>query len=96
MNKNRNSILVWKEPFLLWAILGGSALLLLVIFFDGLKDMVGIWEHKEEYGHGFLLPVISILLILQNKDKLERIQFTGSWLGMLVVLFGVLLFLRVR
>jgi len=49
-------------------------------------------EGKEEYGHGFLIPVISIMLVLQNKDKLERIKFTGSWPGVLFVVIGILLF----
>jgi len=92
MIDNGNIKSVWKESHLFWGVLGFSFLLLFVIFFDGLKDMARVWEVKEEYGHGFILPVITILLILQNKDKLEQIQFTGSWPGVLISIIGLFLF----
>jgi len=38
-----------------------------------------------------MIPVITLFLIWQRKDKLERLPFTGSWLGMLVLAGGVLI-----
>jgi len=92
MSENGNIKLVWKESPLFWGALAVSFAIMVFIFFDGLEKMVAVWESKEEYGHGFLLPVISIMLILQNKDKLERVQFTGSWLGVFLVVIGIILF----
>lgn len=80
---------VWKDPVNVWAMLLGMAALLGFIFFDGLKFMVMWWE-RPEYSHGYLIPFISAFLIWQSRDKLELMQYEGSWAGMLIVLAGVL------
>lgn len=75
-----------------WASLAAVAALVTIIFFDGLAELVHIWSGREEYSHGFLIPVISAFLIWQQKDKLQHIPFAGSWLGIVVVLLGIALF----
>ena len=50
--------------------------------------MINTWSEKEEYSHGFLLPVVAAYLIWQKRDRLELIKFDGSWLGVLIVIFG--------
>ena len=79
---------VWKETPVLWAGIAVTFLLLGFIFFDGLSFMVGLWNEREEYGHGFIIPFITLFLIWQKKDQLEKIQFNGSWLGLSGVLLG--------
>ncbi len=59
--------------------------------FSGLENMVQRWNNSEEYGYGYMIPVITIFLIWQRKDKLEQIPFTGSWTGVLLLLAGVLI-----
>jgi exosortase D (VPLPA-CTERM-specific) len=54
--------------------------------------MWGWWLDAPEYSHGLLIPPIALFLLWQQKDRLERISFTGSWWGVaLVVLGGALL-----
>ena len=50
--------------------------------------MWGWWLDSPEYSHGILIPPIALFLIWQRKDRLERVSFTGSWWGVLLVLMG--------
>lgn len=92
MNTVRDDLQVWKESPLVW---GGLALALglsILVFYEGLAFMVKWWE-REEYSHGYLIPFITLFLIWQQKDRLERIPFEGSWAGVAVVAFGLFVFL---
>ncbi|NOX09300.1 MAG: VPLPA-CTERM-specific exosortase XrtD [Gammaproteobacteria bacterium] len=86
------SQLVWRESPLFWALLVLSGLLMVVIYYDGLESMVTTWENQEEYGHGFIIPFITLFLIWQKSDQLEAIEFQPSWFGVGVVAFGLVLF----
>jgi exosortase D (VPLPA-CTERM-specific) len=71
-------------------ILAGSIIFALSIclFWDGLSRMWGWWVDSPEYSHGILIPPIAIFLVWQQKDRLERIPFLGSWWGVGLVLLG--------
>ncbi|MHB8533833.1 MAG: VPLPA-CTERM-specific exosortase XrtD [Sulfuricaulis sp.] len=81
---------VWKEPFRVWLVLLVIAALMGFAFYDGLKVTVEAWS-QPEYSHGYLIPFIVIFLIWQRKDRLEQVPFVGSWIGILVMVLGVLL-----
>lgn len=86
-------ILVWRETPWIWILLVLAMSLLAVSVFDGLHAMVVIWDTKEEYSYGYLIPFISIFLIWQRKNELQRIPFSGSWAGVAVTSVGALVFL---
>lgn len=81
----------WKDPLKLWVLLGVLLVLVYFIYLDGINEMVGSWS-REEYSHGFMIPIITIFLIWQRKNILSKIEYEGSWAGVLLVLFGILLF----
>ena len=83
---------VLKESMVFWLALVIASALLGFIYFDGLQLMVKWWGEREEYGHGFLIPVIAAFLIWQKSDKLEQIKFNGSWLGVALTVFGLFLY----
>lgn len=83
--------IVWREGKILWAIILGAVVLLGVVFVDAIKEMVQVWETREEYSYGYMIPFITLFLIWQRKDKLEQVPFNGSWAGIFIVVFGVLL-----
>lgn len=86
-------IFVWRQSAVMWTLSGLLAIVLIfVVFVDGLKEMVRVWGAKEEYSYGYLIPLITIFLIWQKKDVLERLPFKGSWLGVSLLVFGLLLF----
>ncbi len=66
------------------------ALALGVMFSDGLNYMLKNWE-KEEYSHGYLIPVISFWFIWSNKEQLSTYLGRGSWLGLVLLILGFVL-----
>ena len=84
--------IVWKERVTLWGLTALTCILLVFIYYDGLSFMVKWWGDREEYGHGYLIPVITAFLIWQKKDQLENTEFHGSWVGVSIVVFGLILF----
>ena len=83
---------VWKESVIYMLLLGLSIFGLIIVYYDSLSYMVEMWDKREEYGHGYIIPAITAFLIWQKKDLLENIEFTGSWTGALILLIGVILF----
>ena len=82
----------WKSPVHLWLILLLAAAAGIFIFYDGLKYMVSYWSNREEYSHGFLIPLITIYLIWQRTDLLRKMPFENAWPGVLVTAFGLFLY----
>ena len=89
VNKGQN---IWKESPALWGILTLVSLVLIFVYYDGLKEMVTWWNERPEYGHGFMIPFITAFFIWQKKDQLEQLEFNGSWLGVVLVVVGLLFF----
>ena len=78
---------------LIWALIafGLIFVLLLYVFQDGLEYMVAKWE-QEEYSHGYMIPLVALLLIAQRAPVLQQEEFKGSWLGTWLFLAGFCLF----
>jgi exosortase D (VPLPA-CTERM-specific) len=93
MTSNANPTMIWKEPLAWWISLVGLGAVVIFVFFDGLKELLRVWEHKEEYSYGYMIPVITAFLIWQRKDQLERMAFTGSWAGVALMFIGLCVFL---
>jgi len=85
----------------LWQTLspfGWQGLLLVVVlallYAPVIKLLVWQWYNDPDYGHGFLVPVLSAYLIWARRDKLRHIARKPSAWGMVVVLGSLgLLFL---
>ncbi|MCG3110228.1 MAG: VPLPA-CTERM-specific exosortase XrtD [Candidatus Manganitrophus sp. SB1] len=65
------------------------ALLLGIIYSNGIAYMVHKWYADENYGHGFFVPLISLYLIWQQRHRLREKRLQGSWWGVPVLLIGV-------
>ncbi len=87
-----SAVTVWKIPGRLWVVLLVVAGFGIAIFYDSLAAMVNHWDSSKEYGYGYFIPVISCFLVWQQKDKLERIRFNGSWTGLFFLVIGLVLF----
>lgn len=84
---------VWKEPLWLWTVWGVLLPVLFLPFQEGLTYMYDTWMGKDEYSHAPIIPLISLFLIWQRKDTLEKIQFNGSLVGLMVVIAGAAIYL---
>jgi len=90
MDKDKENIVdIWRNSMLSSFVILICIGFLGYISFAGLTTMVGTWESREEYSHGYLLPFIAAFLIWQRKDLIERMSFSGSWKGVLLVIIGV-------
>jgi exosortase D (VPLPA-CTERM-specific) len=74
---------------LFWGGLVLPAVLLGIIYSNGIAYMVGKWYTDENYGHGFFVPLISLYLIWQQRHRLRESRLQGSWWGIPVLLIGV-------
>ena len=61
-------------------------------FQQTIADMVYRWDTKEEYGYGYMIPVITLFLIWQRKNEIQREKFSPSWFGVLIILLGAGIF----
>lgn len=62
--------------------------MLAFIFRDAISVMLDGWQ-KDEYSHGYLIPILSLVLLLNKLSELG-IKNKTSWLGFYIVLFGIL------
>lgn len=83
---------VWVYSARTWIFMLVIAALLGVTFYAGLKEMVYIWDVREEYSYGYMIPFITAFLIWQKKNILAKGQFHGSWFGIFIVILGLTLF----
>ncbi len=79
---------LWRLPWGLVFVAVAVGLLSLWPFWDGLTQMWQYWIDTPEYSHCLLIPPVAVFLIYQQKDRLERIAFPGSWWGVALLLIG--------
>ncbi len=81
---------VWRIPphaLLVWCTV---CVLLAIFTLDGLLELGRVWSGRPEFSYGMFIPFVVLFLVWQRKEQLARIEFVGSWLGVGVLLFGVL------
>ncbi len=67
-------------------------IILSFLYWEVVLDLIKIWENKEEYSHGFLIPIVTLYLIWQRKNTILAAVSKPSWLGILLILFGIALY----
>lgn len=79
---------VWRSSWLVLAAIVLVALVSLWPFWDGLCQLYLWWRNSPDDNFSVLVPPVAAFLIWQQKDRLERVPFTGSWWGLAVILLG--------
>src|SRR6266545_2494468 len=72
-----------------WAGVVFCGTLLGFIYFDALAYMARVWIEDDNYGHGFFIPFISLLLVWLKRERIQLLQPRGSWWGVPIVLLAV-------
>lgn len=88
-----SSAALWRIPVQGWLVIVAASIVMLTIFYDGLRYMIQSWGGKDEYSHAYLIPLISLFLIWQKSDRLRLIKFKNSWIGVAIVAAGLLVYL---
>lgn len=71
------------------AVIAASIAFLFLPFYDGIEFMVKRWMGREEYSHGFFLPVIALYLLWERRHIVARQPHTGSYAGPLLAFAGL-------
>lgn len=79
--------LAWVPLALVFVVAGCLAL----IFWDGLLYMFDAWE-KDEYNHGYLIPVVALYLLWLRAEQIGEAKLSGSWAGLIFVIGGLAAF----
>ncbi len=89
-----DSIQIWRFSLGGWLLGLLAAAALCGVAWQALGWLWNTWTGRPEYSHGPLLPLITAFLLWQQKDRLERQRFDGSyWGAALLAIAGALLLL---
>lgn len=80
-------------PPRLWVLMGVAAALILVGFWEPIQRLIQNWLTRPEYSHGLVIPLASAYLIWQRRGLLQATEFTGSWVGFLLAMCGLMVWL---
>ncbi|NOT86459.1 MAG: VPLPA-CTERM-specific exosortase XrtD [Methylococcaceae bacterium] len=82
-----------KYPFLGWLLIILVIATLSALYSKSIFDLFWQWDNREEYSHGYLIPVVVVYFMWQQKTQLQYATFSASWLGFLAVLVAALLYM---
>ncbi|VAX13337.1 EpsH [hydrothermal vent metagenome] len=91
MSESQDTKIVWRQSPAMWGMFLVLSALTGYVYMHGLTELVRLWDVRLEYSYGYIVPFITLFLIWQRKDQLEKIEFTGSWWGVLVAVIGLFL-----
>ncbi len=86
-NLSGQGVIVWQEALYWGLVIGG----LILAFWESASKLVHIWMNREEYSHGFFIPLITLYLLWLQKD--QWLGGKGHWSGLVVVGAGAALLL---
>ncbi len=85
-------VTVWRQTPIIWFSLVVALALLVIAFRDSLTYMVEMWDAKEEYSYGYIVPFMTLFLIWQRRPLIERSTYEGAWSGVVVLASSFALF----
>ena len=66
---------------------------LTLLYASMMIEMGKIWRDDPNYSHGFLIPLISLFFVWQQKGKIDNTEKTPDRFGYIPLVFGVLLYI---
>lgn len=84
-----------RTDILAWAVLAALAL---VLFHDTLRGLYLRWTDWSDgtYSHGLLVPLFSLFLLLESREKLRNVKSRPSFAGIAILAAAALMFLAGR
>jgi exosortase D (VPLPA-CTERM-specific) len=64
---------------------------LVLLFRNTFPYLYGVW-HRDEYSHGFLIPLVSAYLLWQRRQQFAQVEWHGSWAGVVIAALGVAIY----
>lgn len=84
--------LKWQDAQL-WIAVGGSALGLLLLwsYWPTLVEMVKTWYRVQDYSHGFLIPIIAVVILIVRRERFPGWASSRIWPGLVLVTASVVI-----
>ena len=60
------------------------------LYYEAFEALSFTWWHSADWSHGWLIPLFSVYLVYLRWDRVRRIPVRYAWLGLPVMLFGIL------
>lgn len=80
-----------KKPPLKLLMPVAAAILVVPAYLPTILWMVDRWFAKESYyGHGFLIPAVSLYLVWQRRDALKNVKAFNDFLGLWIIVAALL------
>lgn len=70
-------------------VLLGAAVVFLGVFWRTLADLVSYWSRDRDFSHGFLVPVISVAILLAHRKRLGALPAARSRTGLALLLASI-------
>ena len=64
-----------------------------LVFWNGLSEVVFRWENQEEYSHGFLIPLVTLYILWEKKNLIKVSSGAPLWSGVGVIFVALLVFI---
>ncbi|MGH1471279.1 MAG: VPLPA-CTERM-specific exosortase XrtD [Cellvibrionaceae bacterium] len=77
-----------NDTLFIFGIGAVSFILLIFGFYDGLLEMIDKWT-LEEYSHGYLIPLVSLLLVFQKLPQVTQETPKNRWLSIVFLIAGL-------
>jgi exosortase D (VPLPA-CTERM-specific) len=81
---------IFSRPTWLYLIICGC--LLTWSYYGGLEELVKRWGNEPEYNHGFLIPLVTIYFIWEQRAHLQEQKLNPSWFSLFFMMVSLLLF----
>ena len=88
--RNEYPALAESQQRMCWITIGVLTALLFLAFFDSLFATYHIWQGPQ-YAHGFIIPIISAVLLYIRKESFRDVPGWHRWIGVGLILFGMVL-----
>jgi exosortase len=75
------------------ALGAGAALfaMLIVSHWTTIEHMADRWAHDPQYSHGFVVPLIALIVLWSRREMLKATVWQPSWLGLPLMAVGVVM-----
>jgi len=73
----------------IWVRIGLLAGLFLFLFRHEIERLIWRWSSDPSWSHGFLIPLLSLYFVNQHKTQILQVQARPSYLGCVVLVFWI-------
>jgi len=62
---------------------------LAILYYTVFQTIISDWSNDPDFSHGFLIPLISLFLVWQRSDDLEKLKASPNNFGIPIILLGL-------